>query len=266
MFFKRAALKLIDFGVAIRVSDDMVFNSRVGTNYFMSQEVCGDLLLLLFLNAIFSQSDWAQVNDPQQLALTGTVLKTADGALHLACQPTPRLVSSNSTWGDFACAAAVWSLGIILYMLLTGTEPLDEIKGQVQYEEIEWPDEPAVSDAAKDLVGRMLELDHTKRITAAEALQHPWIANNESNAVASLGVVVAALREFSVSKMMRKVVANLMNKKSSEEEHQHLFKVTSPVVCLAHVSYPYPVSCLSLVLERCRCFKSSMLMGIDSSI
>lgn len=32
-----------------------------------------------------------------------------------------------------------------------------------------------ISNYAKDLVSRMLEVDPEKRITVEEALQHPWI-------------------------------------------------------------------------------------------
>jgi len=32
-----------------------------------------------------------------------------------------------------------------------------------------------ISDEAKDLVKKMLELDQNDRLTAREALQHPWL-------------------------------------------------------------------------------------------
>ena len=44
-------------------------------------------------------------------------------------------------------------------------------------DEPEWED---ISDDAKDLVKRMLDYDHTKRISAADALQHKWIKMNTS--------------------------------------------------------------------------------------
>ena len=46
----------------------------------------------------------------------------------------------------------------------------------------DWPD---VSDAAfkdfKDLVRGMMNLDPTKRVTARQALEHPWFADVEIN-------------------------------------------------------------------------------------
>lgn len=37
------------------------------------------------------------------------------------------------------------------------------------------PDWDSVTPEAKDLINKMLKIDVSKRITAAEALQHPWI-------------------------------------------------------------------------------------------
>ena len=34
-----------------------------------------------------------------------------------------------------------------------------------------------ISDSAKSLINSMLNLDHKKRVSAREALQHPWFGN-----------------------------------------------------------------------------------------
>ncbi|GLT91955.1 hypothetical protein SLE2022_098160 [Rubroshorea leprosula] len=76
----------------------------------------------------------------------------------------------------------VWSAGIILYTLLSGAPPFlaeteqgvfDEIlKGKLDLESTPWP---TISEGAKDLVRKMLTMDPKKRITAAKALEHPWL-------------------------------------------------------------------------------------------
>jgi calcium-dependent protein kinase len=38
-----------------------------------------------------------------------------------------------------------------------------------------------ISDSAKDLLSRMLEYDHEKRISARQALSHPWILSHKTN-------------------------------------------------------------------------------------
>jgi calcium-dependent protein kinase len=76
----------------------------------------------------------------------------------------------------------IWSLGIIMYIMLTGMPPFmaktdNEIydlilKGDIQYPESKWSN---ISKSAKDLVQKMLTFNPAARVTAKEALSHPWI-------------------------------------------------------------------------------------------
>lgn len=78
-------------------------------------------------------------------------------------------------------AADIFSTGIILYVLLSGrpafrgfniTEILQRNKkGDVEYPPRNWD---KISEKAKDLVAKMLDKNRLTRITAAEALNHPW--------------------------------------------------------------------------------------------
>ena len=78
----------------------------------------------------------------------------------------------------------MWSCGVILYVLLCGYPPfkgqyredieLEIDAGKVKMDSIEWDN---ISMPAKQLILQLLEKDPEKRITADEALQHPWIIN-----------------------------------------------------------------------------------------
>ncbi len=82
----------------------------------------------------------------------------------------------------YGCAADMWSLGVIVHILLTGFPPFDDenivvlinkVKsGMLSFEEKEWED---VSPNAKDFVVRLLCRDPEERLSAVEALAHPWL-------------------------------------------------------------------------------------------
>lgn len=95
---------------------------------------------------------------------------------------TPNYISPEVIAKNYGPESDVWSAGVILYILLCGLPPFwgdtteaifkSVLWGELDFETEPWPE---VSDAAKDLVARMLHKKYTKRITPAEILKHPWI-------------------------------------------------------------------------------------------
>lgn len=77
----------------------------------------------------------------------------------------------------------MWSIGVITYILLCGYEPFyDEneriiykkiLKNDFEFDSPYWDD---VGQNAKDLISKLLVLNPAKRLTAAQALRHPWVA------------------------------------------------------------------------------------------
>jgi len=76
----------------------------------------------------------------------------------------------------------IWSLGVILYTLLIGKPPFETPDVKSTYKKIKmnsysFPDHIPISEAAKNLISKILVLDPSKRLTLDEMLEHSFIKN-----------------------------------------------------------------------------------------
>ncbi|XP_068992835.1 calcium/calmodulin-dependent protein kinase II isoform X3 [Neodiprion pinetum] len=112
----------------------------------------------------------------------------------------------------------IWACGVILYILLVGYPPFwDEdqhrlyaqIKaGAYDYPSPEWD---TVTTEAKNLINQMLTVNPTKRITASEALKHPWICQRERVAsVVHRQETVDCLKKFNARRKLKGAILTTM--------------------------------------------------------
>ncbi|CDW72438.1 protein kinase domain containing protein [Stylonychia lemnae] len=117
----------------------------------------------------------------------GQVLDHASEKMHTIVG-TPYYVAPEVLKGNYDFSCDVWSLGVILYIMLCGYPPFEgdnnkEIFRRVLQQKLEFdPDEwSEVSMEAKDLLEKMLQKEPAKRISAIDALKHPWFAISHSD-------------------------------------------------------------------------------------
>jgi len=117
---------------------------------------------------------------------------------HTRLRGTPYYMAPEVIKGKYDQSADMWSMGIILYVMVYGFPPfyLEKAKKKRRPEELykkinkgfqpkvklgfgPWfPKSAPVSHDFKDLVARLLRKDVAARMTAEEAVAHPWITKN----------------------------------------------------------------------------------------
>ncbi|GHP10817.1 calcium-dependent protein kinase 19 [Pycnococcus provasolii] len=114
---------------------------------------------------------------------------------------------------NYGMEADVWSIGIILYILLSGVPPFwaeqepqifDAIlKADLDFSTKPWP---AVSQQAKEVVAGMLTRDPRQRWTIQQVLDHPWMKGNAKDTPLD-SVVLKRLTHFSkMNKLKRRAL------------------------------------------------------------
>ncbi|XP_061968811.1 CDPK-related kinase 3-like isoform X2 [Populus nigra] len=86
---------------------------------------------------------------------------------------------------SYSLEADIWSIGVITYILLCGSRPFwartesgifrAVLRSDPNFEDLPWP---SVTPEAKDFVKRLLNKDYRKRMTAVQALTHPWLRDD----------------------------------------------------------------------------------------
>ncbi|XP_035880862.1 ribosomal protein S6 kinase alpha-2 isoform X1 [Phyllostomus discolor] len=116
-------------------------------------------------------------------------LRAENGLLMTPCYTANFVAPEVLKRQGYDAACDIWSLGVLLYTMLAGFTPFangpddtpEEILARISSGKyaLSGGNWDFVSDAAKDVVSRMLHVDPQQRLTAVQVLKHPWIVNRE---------------------------------------------------------------------------------------
>ncbi|XP_069773952.1 calcium/calmodulin-dependent protein kinase type II subunit beta isoform X6 [Narcine bancroftii] len=112
----------------------------------------------------------------------------------------------------------IWACGVILYILLVGYPPFWDEDQHKLYQQIKAgaydfpsPEWDTVTPEAKNLINQMLTINPAKRITAIEALKHPWVCQRST--VASMmhrQETVECLKKFNARRKLKGAILTTM--------------------------------------------------------
>ncbi|XP_061083869.1 ribosomal protein S6 kinase alpha-2 isoform X2 [Conger conger] len=134
-----------------------------------------------------------ETGDPESIRICdfgfAKQLRAENGLLMTPCYTANFVAPEVLKRQGYDAACDIWSLGILLYTMLAGFTPFangpddtpEEIlarigSGKYALSGGNWD---TVSEAAKDIVSKMLHVDPHQRLTAPQVLRHPWIVNRE---------------------------------------------------------------------------------------
>ncbi|KAJ0979082.1 hypothetical protein J5N97_014556 [Dioscorea zingiberensis] len=107
-------------------------------------------------------------------------------------------------------ASDMWSLGVILYILLSGYPPFHApsnrekqqriLAGDFSFDEHTWK---TITSSAKQLISSLLSVDPSRRPTAKDLLQHPWVIGDSAKQELMDAEVVSRLQSFNARRKLR---------------------------------------------------------------
>ncbi|TVU37878.1 hypothetical protein EJB05_11220 [Eragrostis curvula] len=125
----------------------------------------------------------------------------------------------------YSTEADVWSIGVIAYILLCGSRPFwartesgifrSVLKADPSYNEAPWP---SLTPEAMDFVKRLLCKDPRRRMTAAQALSHPWIRNYNDIQLPLDILIFRLIKAYIRSSSLRKAALRALSRTLTVDE------------------------------------------------
>lgn len=173
--------RILEMGCYSEEAGKTVFSQIcAGVAYLHSREICHRDLkpdnVLLTADGVAKISDFGLARHASSQSENN--FRTYCGTPHYFA---PEMFKLQKQQVDgYGKAVDVWSLGVILYIIVSGRPPFDDENLGEQVVngifEFDGPEFECVSENAKDLISRLMTVDPKLRLTADEALKHVWLS------------------------------------------------------------------------------------------
>uniref|UniRef100_A0A8B9KCN6 calcium/calmodulin-dependent protein kinase n=1 Tax=Astyanax mexicanus TaxID=7994 RepID=A0A8B9KCN6_ASTMX len=215
------------YSVLFSVTGGELFEDIVAREYYSEADASHCINQILESVSHIHQHDIVHRDlKPENLLLAskmkGAAVKLADFGLAIEVQGdqqawfgfagTPGYLSPEVLRKDpYGKPVDIWACGVILYILLVGYPPFWDEDQHKLYQQIKAgaydfpsPEWDTVTPEAKNLINQMLTINPAKRITADQALKHPWVCQRST--VASMmhrQETVECLRKFNARRKLK---------------------------------------------------------------
>ncbi|KAL9686506.1 hypothetical protein QQ045_023966 [Rhodiola kirilowii] len=137
-------------------------------------------------------------------------------------------VSPEVLHRSYSVEADMWSIGVIVYILLCGSRPFyarsesgifrSVLRADPNFNDTPWP---SITPEAKDFVKRLLNKDYRKRMTAAQAMTHPWL-RSETQVVPLDILVYKLVKSYIRATPFKRAALQALSKAITETELVYL--------------------------------------------
>ena len=141
---------------------------------------------------------------------------------------TPYYMSPEMIHGNFVYESDMWSIGVILFIMVTGKQPFRAHDKEGVFEKIlngkydkKSLDKSKCSIELKDLIKKTLVKDYKKRISVESALQHKWFSlfeDNKNNFQVIDQDILDSLQNFQYTNILQKETFYYLAKLSNDKE------------------------------------------------
>ncbi|CAG9313715.1 unnamed protein product [Blepharisma stoltei] len=142
---------------------------------------------------------------------------------------TPYYVAPEVIKGEYGPKCDLWSVGVIMYVMLTGHHPFkgetptqifqNVVRGELNMESPVWE---TISEPAKDLLRKLIVTDPNQRLCADDALRHHWFSDAPKAKIELDPNIICALRHYKPKSQMQRAALGIIVKYLSLDQIKDL--------------------------------------------